>query len=218
VRPNEDVSTKQGVRAAAQDAPHPPLKRPRSNPHKPTWPRAGVSRNDAADMGTRCWNGRRPGGSVAAIRQQGSQAYLSLPPRCNGVSQYRQCIRPTSQLGIPRGRERWDGTRREPAKFPPHLSYRKSLPVTGRHDGSGSLGLEEAPRGLWISLNDSGVASIPQFAAALRQRLLSRREAHTYVQAPRGPTGAILSPGAPAPAPKLAQPATEKVPEQSGSD
>jgi hypothetical protein len=28
----------------------------------------------------------RPGGSVLAITRQGSQAYLSLPPSCDGVS------------------------------------------------------------------------------------------------------------------------------------
>jgi hypothetical protein len=42
-------------------------------------------------MGTRCRSGRRPGGSVIAIRGQGSQADLSLPPCCNGVSHSRQC-------------------------------------------------------------------------------------------------------------------------------
>jgi len=32
----------------------------------------------------------RPGGSVLALRRQGSQADLSLPPSCDGVSYYKQ--------------------------------------------------------------------------------------------------------------------------------
>jgi len=36
--------------------------------------------------------------------------------------------------------------------------------------GMRAWGRRTAPRGFWVSLNGSGVASIPQFAAALRQR------------------------------------------------
>jgi len=35
-------------------------------------------------MGTRCWSGRRPGGSGLAKTDQGSQAYLSLAAKLRG--------------------------------------------------------------------------------------------------------------------------------------
>jgi len=82
-------------------------------------------------MGTRCRCGRRPGGSVLARKGQGSQAYLSLPPSCDGVSYSKaRQLGPHTELGIPWGRTGWIGNRREPRKVPPHLSYRKAPSVT----------------------------------------------------------------------------------------
>jgi len=42
---------------------------------------------------------RRPGGSVLAIIRQGSQAYLSLPPSCDGVS-YSKAERQAHIIGL----------------------------------------------------------------------------------------------------------------------
>jgi len=53
---------------------------------RPTLDRCRVTTTAAARMGTRCRSGRRPGGSELAKIVQGSQAYLSLPPSCQGVS------------------------------------------------------------------------------------------------------------------------------------
>jgi len=45
-----------------------------------------ASSSKQARMGDPVLERRRPGGSVLAEKGQGSQAYLSLPPRCDGVS------------------------------------------------------------------------------------------------------------------------------------
>jgi len=65
----------------------------------PTWSEKVPERSGKTDANTSCvkqFRGRsygdpvlerwRPGGSVLAITRQGSQAYLSLPPSCVGVS------------------------------------------------------------------------------------------------------------------------------------
>jgi len=48
---------------------------------------AGEIQRQRSKYGDPVLEWRRPGGSVLAIRGQGSQADLSLPPRCDGVSQ-----------------------------------------------------------------------------------------------------------------------------------
>jgi len=45
---------------------------------------------DAGSYGDPVLERRRPGGSVLTVRGQGSQADLSLPPRCDGVSYSKQ--------------------------------------------------------------------------------------------------------------------------------
>jgi hypothetical protein len=65
--------------------PYPRLKRPQSNLVKPTRELLHASgRRSSYGVPVLVW--RRPGGSGLAITNQGSQAYLSLPPSCFGVS------------------------------------------------------------------------------------------------------------------------------------
>jgi len=80
--------------------------------------------------------------------------------------------------------------------------------------GMRAWGRRTAPRGLWFGLNKSGVASRPGLAAELRQRVgnverlirkLRSRKAETR-RFDKGAPGAL----------RVAQPVTEKVPEQSG--
>jgi len=80
--------------------------------------------------------------------------------------------------------------------------------------GVRAWGRRTAPRGLWFGLNKPGVASRPGLAAELRQRVgnverlirkLRSRKAETR-RFDKGAPGAL----------RIALPATEKVPEQSG--
>jgi hypothetical protein len=76
---------------APQKSPNLCLKRRRSNPDKPTLDRiVCASKLFSGSYGDPVLEGRRPGGSVSAIMRQGSQAYLSLPPSCGGVSYSKQ--------------------------------------------------------------------------------------------------------------------------------
>jgi len=93
-----------------------------------------------AGVGTRCRSGRRPGGTDLAIMGQGSQAYLSLPPSCRGVSQSRQCSKAhiIAWDSVRTNEMRRESARAEESPTTPELA--KDPPVTGRCDGFGSLG------------------------------------------------------------------------------
>jgi hypothetical protein len=65
--------------------PNPRLKRPQSDLVKPTRESLRASgRRSSYGVPVLVW--RRPGGSGLAITNQGSQAYLNLPPSCFGES------------------------------------------------------------------------------------------------------------------------------------
>jgi len=125
------------------------------------------SGDSVAGMGTRCRSGRRPGGSVLAIIEQGLQANLSLPPSCNGVSYSRQCSKAhiiawDSVRMKAMGRE---STRVEETPTTPELA--KDLPVTGQTDGCGSLGQADGAQGAlsqpeWHRGCDHTLESLPR--------------------------------------------------------
>jgi hypothetical protein len=71
---------------APEESPRLCLKRPQSNLDKPTLARKAAQAAQCSSYGDPVLEWRRPGGSVLAIIRQGSQAYLSLPPSCVGVS------------------------------------------------------------------------------------------------------------------------------------
>jgi len=105
-----------------------------------------ASSRPRAGMGTRCWSGRRPGGSDLAITNQGSQANLSLPPSCTGVSYSKQCDITTSGSGSVRTNEMERKTTRvAESSTPPEPS--KGPPATECADGCGGLGPAQAARG-----------------------------------------------------------------------
>jgi len=93
---------------------------------------------------------RRPGGTVLAIIGQGSQADLSLPPSCEGVSYLKQndkahirawdAVRTKEVVG--------ESVRAEETITSPELA--KDRPVTDSVDGSGSLGQADGAQGALI--------------------------------------------------------------------
>jgi len=110
---------------ASEDSADPGLKR------RPD-PRPADRRSSYGDPVLEWW---RPGGSVLAIKGQGSQAYLSLPPSREGVSYLKQ--------GDMAPIKAWDSVRmngmaREPAKAAESSTSpepAKDLPATGQVDG-----------------------------------------------------------------------------------
>jgi len=100
-----------------------------------------------AGMGTRCRSGRRPGGTDLAIIGQGLQAYLSLPPRCMGVSHSRQCIKAhiIAWDSVRTNEMRRKSTRVEESPTPPELA--KGAPARAVCDGCESLGQVEGAQG-----------------------------------------------------------------------
>jgi hypothetical protein len=98
---------------APEDSPQPGLKRPpeRSGQADATsYPaQAGLSVGSYGSPVQERW---RPGGSVLAITEQGSQAYLSLPSGCLGESDRKQSNGSHQQLGTREANE----MEREPAK------------------------------------------------------------------------------------------------------
>jgi len=94
---------------APQKSPNLCLKRRRSNPDTPTLDRiVCASKLFRGSYGDPVLEGRRPGGSVSAIMGQGSQAYLSLPPSCGGVS-YSKAKQHGSHYSSGIREEEWDG-------------------------------------------------------------------------------------------------------------
>jgi len=94
------------IRPALQDRSNMRLKRPRSNPDKANAPWAAdlsVSQDGSYEVPVLEW--RRPGGSGLAKTDQGLQAYLSLPPRCPGVSRERWDVGPWGGMGAVRQNE-----------------------------------------------------------------------------------------------------------------
>jgi len=92
----------------------------------------------------------RPGGSVLAISGQGSQAYLSLPPGCDGVSESKQ--NNTAHIKV-RASVRTNGIARKSARAvesvtPPEPS--KGPSATSVSDGCGSLGQVVGAQGALI--------------------------------------------------------------------
>jgi hypothetical protein len=71
---------------APQESPRLCLKRPQSNLDQPTLVKKVAQATDCGSYGDPVLERRRPGGSDLAIIGQGSQADLSLPPSCVGVS------------------------------------------------------------------------------------------------------------------------------------
>jgi len=108
--------------------------------HVLTWRNRSESGDGVAGMGTRCRSGRRPGGSVLAIIEQGLQANLSLPPSCYGVATLKQgstaCIK--AQDSVRKNGIAWESVRTEESATSPELA--KESPVTGPFDGCESLG------------------------------------------------------------------------------
>jgi len=119
---------------------------------------------------------RRPGGSVRAIRGQGSQADLSLPPSCEGVSYSKQSSMAHIRVLDSARKNGLRRNRREPRKAFVRLNYRKCSPVTGDRDGYESLGREVGAQGVLAQPECARGCSIPESAAALRRRVYTNVE------------------------------------------
>jgi len=102
---------------APQELPRLCQKRPRSNSEKPTHVSACESEQTAARVGTRCWSGRRPGGSVLALMDRGHKHTLACRPAartlatmCNadgphyssGPARENGCARDGNDLSVPK--------------------------------------------------------------------------------------------------------------------
>jgi hypothetical protein len=72
-----------------QELPNLRRKRFRSDPGRLTLAKMSAQAARCGSYGDPVLERRRPGGSDLAIIGQGSQAYLSLSPRCDGVSRLK---------------------------------------------------------------------------------------------------------------------------------
>jgi len=129
---------------------------------------------DAGSYGNPVLERWRPGGSVLAVSGQGSQADLSLPPGCPGVSRQRQGIGPWTRA--------WESARKNGmtrdlgesrAKVSPRPSQRKVASVTKPIDESRVpevRGESRHPSGVLTRHKGSGVVGLPQLTAVLCRR------------------------------------------------
>jgi len=92
----------------------------------------------------------RPGGSDLAIIGQGLQAYLSLPPRCVGVSYHKASQQGSSQSQAFREDER-DGSGNDASRGKSHHSLASERSSgDGCTDGRESLGQVDGAQGVLI--------------------------------------------------------------------